>query len=125
MHVLNLDDKWRKRLFIVEVIACYLTVLAFMMMTPLLGDDFNYFAVVNKADSIWDLFIQEYDQYMNWTGRSVAHIILRIVFYFHSVMLFNIISAGVFTFMTICIYLHIDRRRSYDYRIYLLIVLMI
>ena len=125
MHVLNLDDKWRKKLFIVEVIACYLTVLAFMMMTPLLGDDFNYFAVVNKADSIWDLFIQEYDQYMNWTGRSVAHIILRIVFYFHSVMLFNIFSAGVFTFMTICIYLHIDRRRSYDYRIYLLIVLMI
>lgn len=125
MHVLNLDDKWRKRLFILEVLVCYITVLLFMMLTPLMGDDYNYFANVNKADSFWDLFVQEYDQYMTWTGRSVAHIILRVVFFFDSVALFNILSAGVFVVLTICIYLLIDRRQKYDYRLYLLIVLMI
>ena len=125
MHVFELDDKWRKRLFILEVIACYITVLFFMIMTPLLGDDFNYYANVSKADNFWQLFAQEYDQYMNWTGRSVAHIILRTVFYFDAVMLFNFLSAGVFVLLTLCIYAHIDRRRKYDIRLYLLIVLMI
>ena len=124
MHVLNLDDKGRKRLFILEVIACYLTVLAFMILTPLMGDDYNYYANVSGAGSFWQLFAQEYNQYMTWTGRSVAHIILRIVFYFHSVMLFNILSACVFVLLTLCIYLHIDRRKKYDYRLYLFIVLM-
>ncbi|SER56160.1 hypothetical protein SAMN04487884_10754 [Butyrivibrio fibrisolvens] len=125
MHVLNLDAKWSKKLFILEVIACYLTILMFMILTPLLGDDFNYYAIVNKADSFWDLFAQEYDQYMHWTGRSVAHIILRLVFYFDSVMLFNVLSAAVFVILTLCIYFHIDRRNEYDYRLYLFIVLMI
>ena len=59
MHVLNLNDKWRKNLFIIEVIACYITVLAFMILTPMLGDDFNYYATVNKAGSFWQLFAQE------------------------------------------------------------------
>lgn len=125
MHILNLDDKWRKRLFILEIAACYLTVLFFMILTPLMGDDYNYYANVSKAGSFFDLFAQEYDQYMHWTGRSVAHIILRTVFYFHSVMLFNILSAGVFVLLTLFIYVHIDRRLKYDYRLYLLIVLMI
>ncbi|WP_022756320.1 DUF3329 domain-containing protein [Butyrivibrio fibrisolvens] len=125
MHVLNLNDKWRKNLFIIEVIACYITVLTFMILTPMLGDDFNYYATVNKAGSFWQLFAQEYDQYMHWTGRSVAHIILRMVFYFDAVMLFNFLSAGVFVLLTLCIYFHIDRRRRYDYRLYLLIVLML
>lgn len=125
MHVLDLDLKWRKRLFIVEVIACYLTVLAFMILTPLMGDDYNYYANVRGAANFFQLFAQEYNQYMTWTGRSVAHIILRMVFYFHSVMLFNILSAAVFVLLTICIYLHIDRRNKYDYRLYLFIVLML
>nr|WP_292163111.1 DUF6056 family protein [Butyrivibrio sp.] len=125
MHILNLDDKWRKRLFILEIAACYLTVLFFMILTPLMGDDYNYYANVSKAGSFFDLFAQEYDQYMHWTGRSVAHIILRTVFYFHSVMLFNILSAGVFVLLTLFIYVHVDRRNKYDYRLYLFIVLMI
>lgn len=125
MHVFDLDEKWRKRLFILEVIACYLTVLAFMILTPLMGDDYNYYANVSGAGSFWQLFAQEYHQYMTWTGRSVAHIVLRIVFYFHSVMFFNILSAGVFVLLTLCIYFHIDRRKKYDYRLYLFIVLMI
>ncbi len=125
MHVFNLGDKWRKRLFILEVIACYLTVFAFMALTPLMGDDYNYYANVKGAGNFWQLFAQEYNQYMTWTGRSVAHIILRIVFYFHSVMFFNIISAGVYVLLTLCIYFHIDRRNKYDYRLYLFIVLML
>ncbi len=125
MHILNLDEKSRKRLFILEVVVCYLTVLFFMVLTPLMGDDYNYYANVSKAGNFWELFVQEYNQYMTWTGRSVAHIILRIVFYFNSVMLFNFLSSGVFVLLTIFIYLHIDRRQKYDYRLYLLIVLMI
>ena len=125
MHIFNLDEKSRKSLFILEVLVCYLTVLVFMILTPLMGDDYNYYATVNKANSFFELFAQEYNQYMTWTGRSVAHIILRIVFYFHSVMLFNIFSAAVFVLLTICIYLHIDRRNTYDYRLYLFIVLML
>ncbi|MCR5770131.1 MAG: DUF6056 family protein [Butyrivibrio sp.] len=125
MHVFELDDKWRKRLFILEVITCYLTVLFFMIMTPLLGDDFNYYAIARNANSFWELFVQEYEQYMGWTGRSVAHIVLRTVFYFDAVMLFNFISAGVFVLLSLCIYAHIDRKRKYDIRLYLLIVLMI
>ncbi len=125
MHVFNIDDKWRKRLFILEVVVCYLTVLLFMILTPLMGDDYNYYAIVRGADNIWDLFAQEYEQYMGWTGRSVAHIILRFVFYSNSVMFFNFLAAGVFVLLTLFIYAHIDRKLKYDIRLYLLIVLMI
>lgn len=125
MHVLDLNDKSRKRLFMVEVIVCFLTILLFMILTPLLGDDYNYYAIVNNSESFWQLFVQEYNQYMTWTGRSVAHIILRIVFYFDAVMPFNFVAAGVFVLMTLCIYMNIDRKYQYDYRIYLLIVLIV
>ncbi|MDT2470338.1 DUF6056 family protein [Enterococcus avium] len=44
-------------------------------MSPLVYDDYSYFV---KTGSIKTIFTDEFHQYMNWTGRSVVHLILRL-----------------------------------------------
>ena len=72
------QDKVRKRLFYLAVAACFLTILVYNILTPMLSDDLNYGIVVHKATKFTDLFGQEYQQYMTWTGRSPSHMLLRI-----------------------------------------------
>ena len=44
-------------------------------LTPLLADDYEY---LYKTKSWMTILIDEYNQYMTWTGRSVVHVIKNI-----------------------------------------------
>ena len=104
---MNMEEKCaaaKKRWLIAAVIACFITILIYELLTPLMSDDFVYQKTVNEAQSVADLFRQEYDHYMDHGGRSVAHFILRVLMYLHSMPLAKTILAAVFTLMTILIY---------------------
>lgn len=107
------------------VILCFVTILVYNFLTPMLSDDLNYATVVRKANSIWDLFGQEYQQYMTWTGRSPSHILLRLFLYSKSKIIFDVFNSICFTLLTIFMYLNIERHEKYDVKVYLLIILSI
>ena len=121
---------WKKLMekkiqFWVIVILCFSTILIYNFLTPMLSDDFNYATVVKNANNIGDLFRQEYQQYMNWTGRSPSHILLRLFLYLNSKIVFDIFNSISFTLLTIFMYLNIEHHEKYDVKAYLLIILSI
>ena len=113
------EENTRKRLLLLSVILCFVTVFIYEMLTPMLMDDLEYLAQVREAGSFFDLFSQEYNQYMTWSGRSMSHIMLRICMFIdlHTLggrTFFNITAAAVFTALTFLIYLNIDSKKKYN-----------
>lgn len=124
------EENTRKRLFIFSVILCFVSIYIYEALTPMLMDDLPYSAEVSKAGSFFDLFAQEYNQYMTWIGRSVAHFMLRVCMFvdMHTLggrTIFNIIAAAVFTALTVLVCLNIDSKIRYNVKNYLLGVLLI
>ena len=93
-----------RRLFLCLILLCFLTVLIYESLTPMLSDDLNYKTAVREASGIGDLFLQEYVQYRNWTGRSVAHLLLRFFLYGGSKTVFNLAASAVFTLLIFLLY---------------------
>ena len=93
-----------RRLFLCLILLCFLTILIYESFTPMLSDDLNYKTAVREASGIGDLFLQEYVQYRNWTGRSVAHLLLRFFLYGGSKTVFNLASSAVFTLLIFLLY---------------------
>ncbi len=105
------EENTRKKLFIMSVILCFVTILIYEMLTPMLMDDMSYGKQVQEAGNFFELFAQEHHQYMTWTGRSVAHFMLRMLMYIdmHTLggrVIFNIVAAVMFTVLSILIYLN-------------------
>ena len=126
-----MDWKWLrdreagKRLtFRLTVLAAFVLMFIFNVLTPMMTDDLFYSKTVSEASSIWDLFAQEYTQYMTWTGRSVCHMILRF-FLLTDKMVFNVANSVVFVLLTLLIYWNVDHRKKYDTPVYLLVNLLI
>ena len=81
--------------------AAFVSALIYEFLTPVFSDDFSYMLDVEKAERFTDVFGQELVQYLNWTGRSVSHIMLRIYLYIFGLnrAVFNIIAALVFVLL--------------------------
>ena len=93
-----------RRLFLCLILLCFLTILIYESFTPMLSDDLNYKTAVREASGIGDLFLQEYVLYRNWTGRSVAHLLLRFFLYGGSKTVFNLAASAVFTLLILLLY---------------------
>ena len=120
-----MPEKLRKKLFYVAVGLNFIMTAIYEFLTPNMSDDIIYGDAVAKANSFFDLFVQEYEHYMYHIGRSIAHIILRIFLYSGTKAFFNIAAALAFTALGILIYRNIDSRKPYDLRVYLAIVLLL
>ena len=119
------DREAGKRLtFRLIVLAAFVLIFIFNVLTPMMTDDLFYSKTVSEASSIRDLFAQEYTQYMTWTGRSVCHMILRF-FLLTDKMVFNVVSSVAFVLLTLLIYWNVDHRKKYDTPVYLLVNLLI
>ena len=119
------EENTRKKLFIMSVILCFVTILIYEMLTPMLMDDMSYGKQVQEAGNFFELFAQEHHQYMTWTGRSVAHFMLRMLMYIdmHTLggrVIFNMVAAVMFTVLSILIYLNANSNIRYDVNAYLL-----
>ncbi len=77
-------------------------VLVFNLLTPMMTDDYSYGAQVKEAAGLFDLFRQEAHQYMTWNGRSVVHLLLRIMLSLPPVV-FKILNTLVFGVLSLCI----------------------
>ncbi len=119
-----MSEKLRKKLFFALVIANYIMVAIYEFLTPNMSDDVIYADIVAKANSFFDLFVQEAQQWIDHTGRSVAHILLRIFLYIGNKAVFNIVAAFVFVGLSLLIYANIDHRKKYDIRVYLGIMIL-
>jgi len=116
-----------KKIFYISICINFIFALVYMLLTPMFGDDWDYYFQSVDAASIGDLFSQEYNQYMNWTGRSVAHIILRLFYYTSNFVLFDVFRAICFVLLTSFMYylssgfcFDNDSNRQYDTMRYVL-----
>ncbi len=117
-------DKLRQRLFYVTVIINFIMVTIYEFLTPHMSDDIIYMDKVAEAGSFFDLFVQEYEQYMDHVGRSIAHMILRTFLYIGNKGLFNVAAGLAFTVLSLLVYLNISWRKKYDLRVYLGIMML-
>ncbi|WP_024867362.1 DUF3329 domain-containing protein [Butyrivibrio sp. FCS014] len=120
-----MPEKLRKKLFYIAVAVNFIMTAIYEFLTPNMSDDIIYGDAVAKANSFFDLFVQEYEHYMTHIGRNIAHIILRIFMYTGTKAVFNIAAAAAFTALGILIYRNIDNRKPYDLRVYLAITLLL
>ena len=116
--------KGRQLLFLLSVLAAWLLIFIFNVLTPMMTDDLFYSKTVSEAASIGELFAQEYTQYMTWTGRSVCHMVLRF-FLLTDKMVFNVANAAAFVLLTLLIYQNVEHKKKYDTPVYLLINLLL
>lgn len=120
------DERFRQILFWLLITASFFAILIYNVITPFMTDDLSYGKIVSQADSFLDLIKQEQAQYMNWTGRSVNHIILRsFMFFSGSKLFFNICNSIAFVALTLFMYFNIENKKKYDVFIYLLINLFV
>ena len=120
-----MSENLRKRLFQLTVFVNFIMVFIYQYLTPNMSDDVIYYDKVAQAGSFFDLFAQEYEHYIAHTGRSIAHIILRIFLYTDNKILFDIVAAVVFVLISVLIYLNVDHRKKYDIRIYAAIAVLL
>lgn len=122
-----MNDKkqsYQKIKFAVLICIAFIAIFIYNLITPMLSDDLLYAQVVRTASSFGDLIAQEYDQYMNWTGRSVCHMLMRI-FLSMDKAVFNVANSAAFVWLTLAIYLNVDGRKRYDGRLFVLINLLL
>ena len=119
-----MSEQLRKRLFKLTVFVNFILVFIYEYLTPNMSDDIIYGDKVAEANSFFDLFVQEYDHYMDHIGRSVAHIILRIFLYMGNKLIFDVVAAVVFVLISALIYLNVGHKKAYDIRVYAMISLL-
>ena len=120
-----MSEKLRKKLFYATVVINFIMVAIYEFLTPTMSDDIIYADKVAEATGFFDLFAQEFEHYMWHTGRSVAHIMLRIFLYIGNKGVFNVVAALVFMALSLMIYANIEHKKAYDLRVYVgILVLM-
>ncbi|MCR5657663.1 MAG: DUF6056 family protein [Butyrivibrio sp.] len=123
--------KIRKNLFFVAVLCCFFSIYIYELLTPMLMDDMSYLSEVKQAGSVFDLISQEKTQYLGWTGRSVAHGMMRLLMYIDLHIfsggrtIFNIVAAFAFTALSLLIYKNIQKQQKYDIHTYVFIVMLL
>ncbi len=115
----------RKRVFYIMMLVAFVAVTVFEFLTPLLSDDIAYMDDVSKANNFFDLFVQEYQHYVSHTGRSISHIILRIFLFIGNKAVYNIVAGIVFVVMSLLIYFNVYNRRSYDVKLYGIVLALV
>lgn len=120
-----MSEKARKNIFFIMTCAAFLAVFIYEYLTPFLSDDIIYYDEVARAGNFFDLFSQEFNQYMTHTGRSVSHIILRIFLFVGPKVIFDAFAAAVFVGIALLIYLNVYNRKEYDARLFGFVLVML
>lgn len=107
------NKRFNKWLYYILVVGSFIVIFAFNYLTPLMSDDLSYGAQARQANNLWDLVLQEYNQYMTWIGRSVCHMILRIFLCLPAIV-FKIANSVAYIVLSLLIYENISSRKRYD-----------
>lgn len=107
-------------LFMIVLVIAGGAIYIYNVLTPVMSDDLMFDA--SLYHNFGDIIKAEYEQYMNWTGRSVLQILLKI----SSIMplgLFRIINSIVFIILGLLIYENVKGKEKWDWKLFLLIQL--
>ena len=104
----------RKMLFTLLAIQ-FFVMFALQCLVGFNSDDYVYM----NGTSFINILQSEYNQYMNWSGRSVAHLFVRLSLTLPKVI-FNIINSGVYVGFTYLIYLHANTTNKTRCDLYLI-----
>ena len=85
------------------LILILILILLMNLFTKKIADDFIY----SQSSGLFDIFAREYEQYMTWNGRSVAHILARISLALPR-FLFILCNSLVFVWLIILIVFHAE-----------------
>ena len=116
------ETQKEKIIFIGIVIISFVAFYIYNVLTPLMSDDLMFDESLYQ--SVADIFRQEYWQYMNWNGRSVLQIILKIFSILPKVV-FDICNSICYVWTMLLIYWNIKGRKKYDCFLYILIIAFI
>ncbi len=119
---MKINDRARKILFGAAVAISFLAIYIYNCMTPVMSDDLLFDA--GAYHSVTDIIRAEYENYMNWNGRTVVQLIMRCCLLMPK-WFFNIINSLCFVLLMLLIYWNIEGRRAYDFVIFTLINLTV
>ncbi|MDC7292988.1 DUF6056 family protein [Butyrivibrio sp. DSM 10294] len=114
----------RKTLFYILIFVTFMGVMIYEFLTPYMSDDIVYGDAVAGAGNFFDLFSQEYAHYIDHTGRSVAHFMLRVFLFTGAKAVFNVGAAAAFTGLALLVYSNVSGKKESDERLFALIILM-
>lgn len=117
-----MSEKKQRIIFIGVVVISFLAIFVYNVITPPMSDDL----LVDRSyyQSLWDVFREQYHQYMDWSGRAVLLLINRI-FCILPKWIFNIFNSLCFVYTGLLIYWNIDGRKKYDALLFVLIQLLL
>jgi len=115
----NIFSKEKKLFFFVLALS-FIAVFIFTYLTPLFNDDYFYLRELKEADNFFDLFKQEWEEYLSYNGRYFGLLFTRIALYFPAIF-FKIANSMFFVGLSLLIYANINSRKKYDARLLLLI----
>ncbi|MCR5398594.1 MAG: DUF6056 family protein [Lachnospiraceae bacterium] len=116
-----MNEKKRQRLFVTLIFINFATILIYNTLTPYMSDDLWYDLGVMRPFA--DIIKDQIEDHMTWSGRDVGHLILKLSFCFPK-WIFNIANSIMFVWLTLLMYLSIERTKKYDPYSYGLIVTM-
>lgn len=117
-----MQEKRRKQLMAFLWILFFILIFIFNICTPLISDDFDYMSQARSGSNLWDLILQEYNQYMTWNGRSVTFILYRIFLCAPEIIL-KFANSIVYMILSMLIYFNIDNKKKYDVTVFVLVQL--
>ena len=115
------NEKRRHVLFIFAIFINFTMIMIYNFLTPYMSDDLWYHPGVMRSFS--DLINEQINYHMTWTGRDVAHFLLRISFCFPK-WVFNFCSSLMFIALSLLIYANIDKKKKFDEMSYGLIIIL-
>lgn len=72
---MKINDRTRKILFGVAVVISFSAIYIYNCLTPIMSDDLLF--DTGAYHSVTDIIRAEYENYMNWNGRTVVQLIMR------------------------------------------------
>ena len=116
----NIKISKTQQTFIILAII-FIIMLILNIFTPLIADDYNYKYIYGTnhkvlVNSIFDVFISQYNHYLLWGGRTVAHLIAQIFLIFPKIV-FDICNALCYTGIVYLIYYLATEKQDKPYLI--------
>lgn len=109
-----------KRVFYALAFTVYVYLLILNLLTPMLADDFNY----SNIETFGQVFTKEYGHYRTWSGRTVAHLLVRSSFLLPSILAKGL-NAAAYVLLTLVVYALSCPNRRFDTMLYAAVVLML
>lgn len=111
----------QKQQTIIFLFSIFIIMLILNIFTPLIADDYNYKYIYGTnhkvlVENILDVFISQYNHYMLWGGRTVAHLIAQTFLIFPKTV-FDIFNAACYTSIIYLIYYLATEKRDKPYLI--------